>query len=1006
MPISTYWFAGIHVKGWTDGYRSWELVSGSNNNIGDDINAESLYTRTGLNSTWGAWRRIADSANLQSMIDSYVKIAWVNVTNKIIANNEFNFLPSNYSQSVVWFNFCAETGGNISGEVTKYIFGNGKQGVGNSEVICGYCLRVGNDASASIYARGHIELYNSTPFIDFHFNNSTADYTSRIIEEISGRLTFIGQAKFNGNAYFGSAGDYYINNAGTARFRHIQGTGTGNIYNTLAFEAIGGGNGTTVYPGVGFNQPGAWAASLQLRVQDTFYFRNQGDTDNARVVAYTYHATVPQGTAPFNVVSATKVANLNVDLLDGYHGSANIDANTYVLRTGNGYIQTSYIYCNTPNSETSNPVQFITTNNSDNYYRKVSYGKVKSFLYTQNETLDLRSLDSNTWYPCSMYLSSNIYTTIRIWSSLSTNKPSWATHGSGFTLNLIWSVTGSEWGATSVQRVIKNAHYNYTDLNPCGGIEQNTLGSVEIVYLRGGALYNYWTSDNRTFTINPNGYSWISGSYSYSAPNIASPKNTPYLQYNDSLLGVQALYCYNANVSHNLDVGNYVGVGGNLSVGNNLTVNGAFTTKGDIVGNRIGIANTSSSTGYGVSLYNGNSVTTNGMPTYGIAFAGTGTFGLHGYIQGNWATYLTMDNTANRGWIFRRGTTNVASINGGGSIYLSGSGYVNYDFDVSRNLGVGGTLSVSSTSTFTGRATFNGGISSGYSETRYQVSVSSFICNSWVRTTGSSGWYSETYGGGIHMQDSTYVRVYNGKKFYVNNSQDATASDGAISTAGGLQTGKRIYCSSGITLHGLTDAILFDGSGDQFLSKKGSTSSIWSKITMMSVAATWSPYTNIQLNIQANGDIQLHSASTGKALWLGSQGVGTNANIWSDGAITAKKSSSDIRLKKDLTEYSALEIIKKHRSVMYHWNDTAKANAEVFRDDSWQFGLIAQDLIANGYKQLTSDIFHDFYTVEYERLTPICWRGIQELDDRQTQLERRVEKLEQIILSLGGSIPA
>lgn len=34
-----------------------------------------------------------------------------------------------------------------------------------------------------------VELYRTSPYIDFHFNNSTADYTSRIIEESSGAIT-------------------------------------------------------------------------------------------------------------------------------------------------------------------------------------------------------------------------------------------------------------------------------------------------------------------------------------------------------------------------------------------------------------------------------------------------------------------------------------------------------------------------------------------------------------------------------------------------------------------------------------------------------------------------------------------------------------------------------------------------------------------------------------------------------------------------------------------------
>lgn len=34
-----------------------------------------------------------------------------------------------------------------------------------------------------------VELYHTSPYMDFHFNNSTADYTSRIIEESSGTIT-------------------------------------------------------------------------------------------------------------------------------------------------------------------------------------------------------------------------------------------------------------------------------------------------------------------------------------------------------------------------------------------------------------------------------------------------------------------------------------------------------------------------------------------------------------------------------------------------------------------------------------------------------------------------------------------------------------------------------------------------------------------------------------------------------------------------------------------------
>lgn len=36
----------------------------------------------------------------------------------------------------------------------------------------------------------------------------------------------------------------------------------------------------------------------------------------------------------------------------------------------------------------------------------------------------------------------------------------------------------------------------------------------------------------------------------------------------------------------------------------------------------------------------------------------------------------------------------------------------------------------------------------------------------WFRSSGDNGWYSQTYGGGIHMTDTTYVRTYGGKTMW------------------------------------------------------------------------------------------------------------------------------------------------------------------------------------------------------------------------------------------------
>lgn len=75
--------------------------------------------------------------------------------------------------------------------------------------------------------------------------------------------------------------------------------------------------------------------------------------------------------------------------------------------------------------------------------------------------------------------------------------------------------------------------------------------------------------------------------------------------------------------------------------------------------------------------------------------------------------------------------------------------------------------------------------------------------NNWFRSNGATGWYNQTYGGGIYMEDATYVRTYGDKKFYVSN-----AATDAISTAGGVTATGRVY--AGTTVTGASG--VFDGS--------------------------------------------------------------------------------------------------------------------------------------------------------------------------------------------------
>lgn len=125
----------------------------------DDTNY--LYYRSYYNATgWKAWRRFA-------FIDSNVASA-----------TKLQTARSIWGQS---FDGSGNVSGNIS-NVGSIVMNGGIEGV------------------------NYIELKAATPHIDFHFNNDSGDYTSRIIERASGQLSINNTIYANNNGLVGIAG--------------------------------------------------------------------------------------------------------------------------------------------------------------------------------------------------------------------------------------------------------------------------------------------------------------------------------------------------------------------------------------------------------------------------------------------------------------------------------------------------------------------------------------------------------------------------------------------------------------------------------------------------------------------------------------------------------------------------------------------------------------------------------------------------------------------------------
>ena len=98
------------------------------------------------------------------------------------------------------------------------------------------------------------------------------------------------------------------------------------------------------------------------------------------------------------------------------------------------------------------------------------------------------------------------------------------------------------------------------------------------------------------------------------------------------------------------------------------TISGVKTFSAMPIANGISVVSTSPGTSGGLSLY------TDKIPTnYGIAMRNTSSTTKHGYVQGDWATYLYMAGAENRGWIFYGNGGLRASISNTGNAVFNGS---------------------------------------------------------------------------------------------------------------------------------------------------------------------------------------------------------------------------------------------------------------------------------------------------------------------------------------------
>lgn len=319
-------------------------------------------------------------------------------------------------------------------------------------------------------------------------------------------------------------GQTLIYDSATSQWKNGTIIGGGNIsLNGTVYKPV---NGTITLPNLKLAEPTTFTlhknyVSVRTAGRTSNQYYEFWDTDAGWAILAAKGFKTPEGTSS-QFLKADGSVDSNVYLTQSSTDSR------YVRKTGDtmtGNLNVPFI-STAVNPEDQGDYFY---SSDDNFIRRSTWHAALSHLSQKQLALDLTSLDQNKWYPCIIGAPACGGTPLRItiFNGLRGNKPSWASHDSGFSLLLDYYVTGSGWGTLSAVSKLDWYHGSYGGETAFGGRQQNTMASTEIIYLRGGGIYYYRTTNGQSITVKPNGYTWSSSSYNYSAPVKTSQDNSP-----------------------------------------------------------------------------------------------------------------------------------------------------------------------------------------------------------------------------------------------------------------------------------------------------------------------------------------------------------------------------------------------------------------------------------------------------------------------------------------------
>lgn len=251
-----------------------------------------------------------------------------------------------------------------------------------------------------------------------------------------------------------------------------------------------------VITGVILNRPSTTSNIINASVQGLCFNGNFGIGNNTFELKWRYKKSTETTWSSYTVVTATRTGNNFT-----FSGELGTDF-SYTEAFNFEFVLSDYFMSNTYSTTVTRGLPIIDIGESDVNINGDILCRGQKIPLIYKYTANLSNLDQNTYYPVVGYtLPRQGMRRLKLAVELnSKTKPSWSTHGAGFSCNLDLLNEACGWGATDGQGIILESSFKFTDTMPVS-YQQLGNSSRPVFWCRGGGQYYIWTDYDETWTV-------------------------------------------------------------------------------------------------------------------------------------------------------------------------------------------------------------------------------------------------------------------------------------------------------------------------------------------------------------------------------------------------------------------------------------------------------------------------------------------------------------------------